>query len=570
MTVTATAYSPYDSSNVATTVDLFRLDFESPCELARLTTITPTAQTSPGPDAYSGSNIDFTYNPFTVVPSWCDLTVTCESVTIGGAPGAISCIDLVDGQVTQSYDDSDYPIVQPGTYTFEYKVSTGGTDAALNPTFTFDVVLQDPCDPPTVATSTLVDQAYTISDVSQTYTLNPLITVTPSYCGLVVTATIEAPLGEKLSFASADQTFSLPQFYDSLHLAGHPTTTERSYEITVTYETFSPWKSAPTSTGSNTFDWLIKNPCVDPNYVQILPTNITDQNYIVFDEPKTFYHSDFVVQTTPVSHSLCGALTVNALYEGGPIDEDDMPLAYTSGSNEFVIDSDDVTLVGQTKTYTLEATFTNYPTSTFPTVTRQSQTKNINFNNPCEDPFSFAATPQTNPDDYSYVGALEFNLNRFTIDPPHCEIIYECQGVTRLDGITNTYIGCADLPFDGSFDGSLDASNQVSDGKMTFVASTSDYLNDVYPPGEYEITIKGTATTSGEEVFTTFVLTIVDPCNPPVSMSAPGYVDQVYTLTTVQDPYIPNDFTISPTFCPFSKTINISLLSPNTLPSAVY
>lgn len=56
-----------------------------------------------------------------------------------------------------------------------------------------------------------------------------------------------------------------------------------------------------------------------------------------------------------------------------------MPLAYTNADHEFVIDSDDVALVGETKSYTLVATLTSYPTDTFPTVTRQSQTKNIDF-----------------------------------------------------------------------------------------------------------------------------------------------------------------------------------------------
>lgn len=56
--------------------------------------------------------------------------------------------------------------MKPGTYTFTYSVSTGGSDASLNPTFTFDLVLEDPCDPPEIVETTLVNQSYTISDVS--------------------------------------------------------------------------------------------------------------------------------------------------------------------------------------------------------------------------------------------------------------------------------------------------------------------------------------------------------------------------------------------------------------------
>jgi len=51
----------------------------------------------------------FTYNPFIVEPSFCVLTVTCESVsTVDGGDGHVSCLDLVNGGVSQSYDGADF------------------------------------------------------------------------------------------------------------------------------------------------------------------------------------------------------------------------------------------------------------------------------------------------------------------------------------------------------------------------------------------------------------------------------------------------------------------------------
>lgn len=94
---------------------------------------------------------------------------------------------------------------------------------------------------------------------------------------------------------------------------------------------------------------------------------------------------------------------------------------------------------------------------------------------------------------------MTFTLNEFTIDPSHCEVIYSCVNVTRLDSVANTFIDCEDLPFDGNFDGSIGSDNAVSDGKMTFTATQADYENDIYPPGEYQVTIKGRASASGEE-----------------------------------------------------------------------
>ena len=87
------------------------------------------------------------------------------------------------------------------------------------------------------------------------------------------------------------------------------------------------------------------------------------------------------------------------------------------------------------------------------------------------------------------------------------------------------------MGFDGNFDGSTDAGGIVTDGKFTFTATSSDYENDIYPPGEYKVTIKGTSVDSGDERITTVSITIIDPCNPPDSIAAPGYVDQSYVLT---------------------------------------
>ena len=74
--------------------------------------------------------------------------------------------------------------------------------------------------------------------------IEPLITLTPNYCEFTVEATIPTPLATKLSFDATTQTFSLPQFSDSLELAGSLEDgglTEKDHTIKVTFEAFSPF-----------------------------------------------------------------------------------------------------------------------------------------------------------------------------------------------------------------------------------------------------------------------------------------------------------------------------------------
>ena len=113
-----------------------------------------------------------------------------------------------------------------------------------------------------------------------------------------------------------------------------------------------------------------------------------------------------------------------------------------------------------------------------------------------------------------------FTLNKFTIEPIRCKIVYECTEVVRVDGAASK-IGCADFVFDGTYD------NQATDGKLTFSAVQNDYLTQKYPPGEYTVTITGTAEKSIDQVTktATFTLTLVDPCDPPDSLISADFTN---------------------------------------------
>ena len=70
----------------------------------------------------------------------------------------------------------------PGDYVYTFKVSSGGSDAALNPTFEITFTLTDPCDPPVSVTSAgLTSQTYTITDTELQYQFTEFAVV-PSFC----------------------------------------------------------------------------------------------------------------------------------------------------------------------------------------------------------------------------------------------------------------------------------------------------------------------------------------------------------------------------------------------------
>lgn len=115
------------------------------CNDPSVAMITTTAQINPAPDNYSGNAVVFTYNPFTVVPDVCTLSISCISVSPVLANDVLPCQEL-DGNnmVTWNFPDTVFTdnSIPPNTYTFTYEVKTGDM---VTETFTVDVVLTNPC-----------------------------------------------------------------------------------------------------------------------------------------------------------------------------------------------------------------------------------------------------------------------------------------------------------------------------------------------------------------------------------------------------------------------------------------
>ena len=62
---------------------------------------------------------------------------------------------------------------------------------------------------------------------------------------------------------------------------------------------------------------VVKNPCLDSEYVSIEVATFEDLSYAVNSGAKTYdSHSIFLVKTEPIPHTLCGNLVYEPRYNG--------------------------------------------------------------------------------------------------------------------------------------------------------------------------------------------------------------------------------------------------------------
>lgn len=90
-------------------------------------TLNSAIQTDPPIANFDGVDTTFTYNPFTITPSECSITIMCASVTPSIPSLPCQEIDLITGTVVWNFTEEDYNNgnVPPGDYDFCYDVSGG-------------------------------------------------------------------------------------------------------------------------------------------------------------------------------------------------------------------------------------------------------------------------------------------------------------------------------------------------------------------------------------------------------------------------------------------------------------
>jgi len=153
-TITASHKSIYNASPVGPTTQSasFTTSFTDPCITSGYVTLTIAATDATKTDSYSGSTISNAIS-VTTNPSWCPVTVTCDTVT---PSSSFPCISPTGSKPSYSHDvtigDSTYYAggsspVAPGTYTISLEVYTGSTPgvSGLSQKTTYSFTLTDPC-----------------------------------------------------------------------------------------------------------------------------------------------------------------------------------------------------------------------------------------------------------------------------------------------------------------------------------------------------------------------------------------------------------------------------------------
>ena len=131
-------------------------------------------------------------------------------------------------------------------------------------------------------------------------------------------------------------------------------------------------------------------------------------------------HEAFTVETTPlVGHSLCGDLAYVAKYDGVELDGVNQPLiSYDSTTGVFTANSDDETLIDTIGDFSLDVTFANYSpdVAEYAGVTTATSSGQVEFIDPCLDPFEFSTVSQDDPTDADYkFQSSDFTVTQFNI-----------------------------------------------------------------------------------------------------------------------------------------------------------
>jgi hypothetical protein len=161
-----------------------------------------------------------------VTPAWCDVTVTCDSVS----SNLLACQDLDNNnQVNWTFDGDDYTNgITPGTYTYTFNVEAGGQTEQ----FTVDIVLEDPCKNPVITVPDTTTLTYVITDDEVKYTLTPMFSVTPDFCPYEITVNVD---GIDVLFDSETQEITIPEILNDLTPSdpNNDGSTEHEYPVNV-------------------------------------------------------------------------------------------------------------------------------------------------------------------------------------------------------------------------------------------------------------------------------------------------------------------------------------------------
>jgi hypothetical protein len=105
--------------------------------------------------------------------------------------------------------------------------------------------------------------------------------------------------------------------------------------------------------------------------------------------------------------------------------------------------------------------------------------------------------------------------------------------------------------------------HELTNGVLTQTFTSSQYENNGLAPGDYIFTYDVSTDLNApyDAALTkqfTFTVTLVDPCDPPTSLTLVSLTDQEYTITETAKTYTQPDWTIAPSYCPFTYEYTIA------------
>ena len=138
-----------------------------------------------------------------------------------------------------------------------------------------------------------------------------------------------------MTFDQFTRTFTF-NYSDDLLPSGSDST---DYTVTVTGSA----GSVDSRSEVTTFVLTVANPCIDSNFVLVVEPPLLPMQYTLFNgapDGQAFIHAHSSIQTSPITHSLCGDLSYSFTFSGLDIVENsDMTEAglfsYSSTNQEF-------------------------------------------------------------------------------------------------------------------------------------------------------------------------------------------------------------------------------------------
>lgn len=302
-----------------------------------------------------------------------------------------------------------------------YPMTITGTTGDKSVSYDFNVLFADACTAiQTISPyESLQDQAYTVTDAEKKYYFSPFESMTLNgavNCDLTYDFSVEPAGAESLvTFDSERRTFLF--YHDSsLSVVG-------DYTVTVT-ATYSEKKQ-----GSSSFKLTVGDPCVDENFVNLVPQDIPAVDHVPEnpENPQRWNIPDFLVVTEPIDHQLCGDVeyTLVTTDLGNFLGFD--PVSY-----EFSLDLSDGDYSGYSADYTIHGQLASYPDVSVEAI------GSVLIGDPC---FAFATLSvkdQPYVPEYVFVHdiAMEFD-ELFDITIKHCPVAFECEKITTDNGVNN-------------------------------------------------------------------------------------------------------------------------------------